>query len=48
MGKIFLNEWNEASDEAKRYCATLLDMPVEEVETIMEYFMQFEEDKNTH
>ena len=35
MGKVFLDQWLKATQEAKIECALLLDMPVDEVERLM-------------
>jgi len=35
MGKIFLMQWNIASDNAKLLCSKLLDLEIKEVERII-------------
>lgn len=43
MGKFFLDQWILSTEEARIYCASLLDMPIEEVQSIMEYYMKFDD-----
>lgn len=39
MSKIFLEEWINSSEEAKAYCATLLDISLEEMEVMMLHYL---------